>query len=90
MLIVSRNKITHIKSKMRQCHDPYAGTKTSNGLKESDPMAYEDTVSECLHHTTFEQPCHVTVLYLLLNNLVMSLSFIFHFRSKGFAHTTLT
>jgi hypothetical protein len=84
------NKITHIESKMRQCHDQYAGTKTGNGLKESDPMAYEDKVSECLYATTFEQPCHVTVLYLLLNNLVMSLSFIFHFRSKGFAHTTLT
>ena len=75
---------------MRQCRDQYARTKTGNGLKESDPMAYEDKVSECLYATTFEQPCHVTVLYLLLNNLVMSLSFIFHFRLKGFARTTLT
>jgi hypothetical protein len=55
------NKITHIESKMRQCHDQYAGTKTGNGLKESDPMAYQDKVSECLYHTTLEQPFHVTL-----------------------------
>ena len=58
------NKIMHIESKMRQCHDQYARTNTGNGLKESDPMAYEVKVSECLYHTTFEQPCHVTLLYL--------------------------
>ena len=58
------NKITHVESKMRHCRDQFAGTKTGNGLKESDPMAYEDKVSECLYHTTFEQPCHVTLLYL--------------------------
>ena len=39
------NKITPTEAKMTQCHDQYAGTKTGNGLKESDPMAYEDKVS---------------------------------------------
>jgi hypothetical protein len=38
------NKIQHIEGKMRQCYDQYARTKTGNGLKESDPMAYEDKV----------------------------------------------
>jgi len=38
------NKIQHIEGKMRQCYDQYAGTKTGNGLKESDPMAYQDKV----------------------------------------------
>jgi hypothetical protein len=38
------NKIQHIEGKMRQCYIQYAGTKMGNGLKESDPMAYEDKV----------------------------------------------
>lgn len=43
-------KIMHINAKMRQCHDECAGTKTRNGLKGSDPMAYKDKVSEYIYN----------------------------------------
>jgi hypothetical protein len=39
------NKIQHIEQKMKSCHDGFAGTKTGHGLKETDPMGYEDKVS---------------------------------------------
>jgi hypothetical protein len=39
------NKICHMESKVKSCHDGYAGTKTGHGVKESDPMGYEDNVS---------------------------------------------
>ena len=39
------NKIQHIEGKLRQCYNQYAGTKTGNGLKKNDPMAYEDKVT---------------------------------------------
>jgi hypothetical protein len=36
------NKIQHVEQKMKACHDGYVGTKTGAGLKEMDPMGYED------------------------------------------------
>lgn len=39
------NKICHMEGKVKSCHDGYAGTKTGHGVKESDPMGYEDNVS---------------------------------------------
>jgi hypothetical protein len=39
------NKIQHIEQKMKSCHDGFAGTKTGHGLKETDPMGYDDKVS---------------------------------------------
>ena len=44
------NKIQHIEGKMRQCYNQYAGTKTGNGLKEINPIAYKDKV---LFHILF-------------------------------------
>jgi len=44
------NKIQHIEGKMRQCYGQYVGTKTGNGLKESNPMAYEDKVLCHIHN----------------------------------------
>jgi hypothetical protein len=41
------NKIQHVEQKMKACHDGYVGTKTGAGLKETDPMGYEEKVS-CL------------------------------------------
>ena len=60
------NKITYIEAKMRQFHDQYAGMKTGNGLKESNPMASKDKVSACVYNKSE------------LNST--ALSFIFHFR----------
>lgn len=58
------NKIQHIEGKMRQCYDQYAGTKTGNGLKESDPMAYQDKVY-------FSFVFHFFHSFILLSKLIL-------------------
>ena len=67
------NKIQHIEQKMKSCHDGFAGTKTGHGLKESDPMGYDDKVSFVVSHAADS-----TKLFYIL----------FLFRCDVFAHTT--
>ena len=54
------NKINHIEQKMKSCHDGYAGTKTGHGVKESDPMGYEEKV--CFVMLEFLPSLFLTIL----------------------------
>jgi hypothetical protein len=58
------NKIQHIEQKMKSCHDGFAGTKTGHGLKETDPLGYEDKVSYVDTYVATVSTKHIPYLFL--------------------------
>jgi hypothetical protein len=75
------NKIMHIEGQMRSTYDWCSGFKTGIGLKESDPLSFNEKVSSVflvfsLYNSTTLQPSNRHSVYL--------------FRSKKSVHTTST